>query len=175
MSKTFAGSRTRHGTPSGWQKHKEMGDDPCAACFAAKADYDRRRRAAPERQRQARLNARAQSKAYVRLAAMYRDDYRRLYEAAKAELTAEADQNVKEARRQEVIEETAFLLDSGVWPPQIATRLGYKNLDSLRDTFIRWGLRDLEYRLQPSVWDPDVAGKTYRTNQHITGRGGKKR
>lgn len=29
---TFKGSQTRHGTPSGWRKHQDLKEPPCAPC-----------------------------------------------------------------------------------------------------------------------------------------------
>lgn len=89
--RTFAGTKRRHGTTSGWALHKQLGEDPCPACYTAKSEYDRRRNAAPEEVRRRRLHARAQARANQQLAHRHPSEYRALYEAAKAELLAEQE------------------------------------------------------------------------------------
>lgn len=84
----FPDSTTRHGTPSGFKKHQDLGEGPCAACYAAKATYDKRRLAAPDKKRRNRLSAAAQMQAYRSLAHKYPDEYRETYRAIKAELFA---------------------------------------------------------------------------------------
>lgn len=79
----------RCGTPSGYNRHKLDGEKPCDACHAAKSEYDKRWRSASDKVRRSRLNARAQMKAYGRLAHKYPDDYARLYAEEKARLAAE--------------------------------------------------------------------------------------
>lgn len=81
-----------HGTYGGYREHQRHGENPCAACTAAKAAYDQRWRAAPERTRQNRLYARAQGRALRALARENPGRYRQLYEAALAEVIAEAEQ-----------------------------------------------------------------------------------
>jgi hypothetical protein len=83
---SFAGSKVRHGTASGWRKHQTLGEAPCPACCAAKAAYDARRQGTPGRTRQSRDHSKAQGRAYSRLAHLHPDDYRRFYEQAKAEI-----------------------------------------------------------------------------------------
>lgn len=78
-AETFPGSRIRHGTHSGWTRHIRDGERPCDPCYAAKAQYDRRRRSAPEVIRASRLRARAQHRAYQALAHKYPDEYAALY------------------------------------------------------------------------------------------------
>lgn len=86
---SFAGSKVRHGTASGWRKHRELHEPPCPPCYAAKAEYDAGRRGIPEIARRNRDAARAQCKAETRLKNLYPEDYRRLYEEAKAEIAEE--------------------------------------------------------------------------------------
>lgn len=86
---TFPGSRTRHGTQSGWSKHQSLGERPCDPCYQAKQEYDARRRSAPEQTRRNRAAARAQQRAYSRLAHMYPALYAALYAEEKARIAAE--------------------------------------------------------------------------------------
>lgn len=81
---TFPGSRTRHGTNSGWRLHNDRGERPCDPCYRAKEEYDARRRETPQVQQTARANARAQGRATTRLRAMYPEDWARLYAEEKA-------------------------------------------------------------------------------------------
>lgn len=81
---TFAGSRVRHGTHSGWRLHQKRGERPCDPCYRAKADYNRRRRSAPDLVRAARRAARAQRLAYKELAHRYPAEYAALYAEHKA-------------------------------------------------------------------------------------------
>lgn len=76
----------RCGTLSGYARHKLDDNKPCDACTAAKREYDKRWRAAPERTRKSRLSARAQQKAYGRLAREFPDKYAAYYAEAKADL-----------------------------------------------------------------------------------------
>jgi hypothetical protein len=73
-------------------------------------------------------------------------------------------------RRESVIAETEFLMECREWPPKIATRLGYGDLDSLRTQLARWGRKDLVAQLSPEVWNPDVAGRRNGRNQHTRRR-----
>lgn len=83
----------RHGTSSGARRHALAGEDPCDACRADKAEYDRLRLAAPEKALRNRLHARAQSKAYGVLAKVHREEYRRLYLAFKEDLLREVSES----------------------------------------------------------------------------------
>lgn len=80
----------RCGTLAGWSRHQNRGETPCPACCTRKAEYDKRRREAPQHARTARLNARAQGKALGELARRHHDEYRALYAEHKAKLLAEA-------------------------------------------------------------------------------------
>jgi len=83
---TFSGSKTRHGTNSGWSRHQTLGERPCDPCYAAKQEYDQRRRLAPERVLQSRAAAAAQMRAYRRLAHMHPAMYAALYAEEKQRL-----------------------------------------------------------------------------------------
>ena len=78
-TETFAGSRTRHGTNSGWRRHQILGERPCDACFRAKAEYDKLRRDIPEKALRNRQAAEAQRFALSRLSHMYPTTYALLY------------------------------------------------------------------------------------------------
>lgn len=86
LGKQFDGSRTRHGTHSGWAKHQKLAEEPCESCRKAKAAYDYRRLSATEQRRKNRLSATAQSRARAELARRHPDEYRTIYEAEKREL-----------------------------------------------------------------------------------------
>lgn len=92
--KQFAGSTVRHGTTSGWSLHKKLGQDPCTPCFLAKQEYDRRWISAPEKTKRNRLHAKAQAKAYQRMAKEFPSLYRRYYEEFRNELLIEAGMEV---------------------------------------------------------------------------------
>lgn len=79
----------RHGTPSGALWHARRGEDPCDACRAAKAEYDRQWRAAPEKVQRNRLHAGAQRRALKALKDAHPEEYRRLYLAFKENLLRE--------------------------------------------------------------------------------------
>lgn len=79
----------RCGTTSGYSRHRWADEKPCDACAAAKAEYDRRLRSAPEATRRSRLNARAQGRALARLRRLYPDVYAALYEEEKVRLWRE--------------------------------------------------------------------------------------
>lgn len=83
------GNDERCGTTNGWALHQGRGEKPCDACASAKAEYDRRWRAAPERTRINRLHAKAQGRALRALAKAHPDEYRVLYIQHKAALHAE--------------------------------------------------------------------------------------
>ena len=86
---SFAGSKTRHGTPSGFSKHQKLKEAPCEACRAAKAEYDARLRAADSKTLASRRAAKAQGRALQALRTRYPLEYRELYEQAKRLLAAE--------------------------------------------------------------------------------------
>lgn len=67
------------------------GEKPCDACTRAKAEYDKRRRDAPEHKRRSRLAAKAQGKATTRLRAAHPEEWRTLYAAALAEVYDEEE------------------------------------------------------------------------------------
>jgi len=93
MTRDWSTTRTRHGTPSGWSKHKELGEEPCEACYQARQEYDRRRSASPENLQRSRISARAQNKAYGDLAALYPEKYAKLYAKYKQQFTEESTQS----------------------------------------------------------------------------------
>lgn len=88
----------RCGTPSGWSRHKLDDEKPCDACALAKARYDKRSRAAPDKVRVARLRTRAQGRALGALRANYPDEYQRLYQAHLAEIFRAEGVNVPNAK-----------------------------------------------------------------------------
>lgn len=81
----FPNSNTRHGTPSGWTLHQELGERPCTACYQARAAYDARRNQEPKRRDRALVRSRAQARALSELRRRYPDEYRELYERFKGE------------------------------------------------------------------------------------------
>ncbi len=83
------GDDERHGTAAGARRHSTAGEPPCDACRAAKAEYDKNWRSAPEKTRRNRLHASAQAKASSELRRAHLDEYRALYLQAKAALIAE--------------------------------------------------------------------------------------
>lgn len=87
----FSNSRVRHGTASGFREHQSRGEEACPSCKAAKAEYDKRWRSSDRQTRISRLNARAQSRAYRRLAHRFPDIYRALYLEERASLEAERE------------------------------------------------------------------------------------
>ena len=76
---TFPGSKSRHGTQSGYRKHQSLGETPCDACRRAKAVYDQRRRSSPKHAVSNRARAAAQGRARGRLKNMHPTEYRALY------------------------------------------------------------------------------------------------
>ena len=89
MSPTWENTTRRHGTQSGYLLHQQLDEDPCGACYQAKAEYDRRWRAAPDKARRSRLLAKAQGRAAVKMRALYPKVWQALYEEAKQELAEE--------------------------------------------------------------------------------------
>ena len=83
-------SVARCGTPSGYSRHQALSERPCDACVAAKALYDARYHASPERARRNRINARAQAKAHGELTRRHKAEYDELYAQWKARLRADA-------------------------------------------------------------------------------------
>lgn len=84
------GSTVRCGTPSGYRLHQHHDEKPCDACTRAKQEYDERWRSAPERVKKSRASAKAQARAYSRLAHMFPDAYAALYEEEKTAAYREA-------------------------------------------------------------------------------------
>ena len=70
-------------------------EKPCDACVDAKREYDHRWRSAPERVQRSRINARAQAKAYSRLAALHPGLYHAFYDEVREQLLREAGLEVK--------------------------------------------------------------------------------
>lgn len=86
----FPGSKTRHGTLSGWRKHQTEGDErPCDPCYFAKQEYDARLRTSTPRQIKQRQAARAQQRALQALARLHAEEYQALYAQARADVEAE--------------------------------------------------------------------------------------
>ena len=86
MTRSWETTNTRHGTNSGWSHHQRLNEEPCAACYAARAAYDKRRRGAPDRAREMRLRAKAQSLAEGEMRRRDPELYKRLYEQFKTEV-----------------------------------------------------------------------------------------
>ena len=80
----------RCGTPSGYNAHQNRGEKPCDACARAKREYDQRNRSAPLKTVKNRLTARAQNCARSRLADLYPDVYRTLFQEEKERVFREA-------------------------------------------------------------------------------------
>lgn len=85
----FPGSKTRHGTHSGWSKHKQRGEKPCDSCTRAKEVYDARWLSASDNTKRNRLYAKAQIRAYQSLARKYPEEYQKAYEAERDRLLEE--------------------------------------------------------------------------------------
>lgn len=85
MTTTWEQTKTRHGTHSGWQKHQELGERPCDACYAAKQAYDRERLTATDKQKANRARAWAQNHAKTELVRRHRAEYLTLYREFKDE------------------------------------------------------------------------------------------
>jgi hypothetical protein len=80
---------SRCGTNTGYTAHQRHQEKPCDACAAAKRDYDRRRREAPDKTRQSRDSATAQSRAHTRMRRIYPEVYAALYAEEKELLRRE--------------------------------------------------------------------------------------
>lgn len=93
----------RCGTPSGYRRHQLDGEKPCDACATAKREYDMDWRRASGKIQAGRRMAKAQRKAYQRLAHQFPDLYRSYYEEAKVEIAQEdpAPERRSEAQRAE--------------------------------------------------------------------------
>lgn len=83
-------SDSRCGTASGFTRHQNRGEEPCALCTIAKADYDADWRAQPENVLRNRLAAKAQALALREIKDAHLDDYREAYARHKDRLFAEA-------------------------------------------------------------------------------------
>lgn len=79
MSDYFPDSKVRHGTPSGFTKHQNLGERPCDACYQSKAEYDARRKDQPAERKRSRDHARAQGRATTVIRARHTEEYRALY------------------------------------------------------------------------------------------------
>lgn len=80
VGELFEGSKVvRHGTQSGWGKHRKQKTPMCDRCRRAKEDYDHKRLQDPTIRRRQRARARAQSQAYSRLAKLHPKDYQKVY------------------------------------------------------------------------------------------------
>lgn len=66
----------------------ELKERPCDPCYQAKADYDKRRLADPDKARKNRAMSRAQSRAYSELAFRHKAEYQELYQHFRAEALA---------------------------------------------------------------------------------------
>lgn len=68
------------GTHAAYQRHVKRGEEPCANCRAAAAEYQRQRRETVPGAREANLKVMAaRGRALVRLKAMHPGEYRALY------------------------------------------------------------------------------------------------
>lgn len=80
----------RCGTSAGNSRHIARGEAACEPCRAAKAEYDRRRLAAPEHTQKNRLFAKAQRLALADLRTAFPEMYRAQYIAHRDALLAQA-------------------------------------------------------------------------------------
>jgi len=78
------------GSNAGATRHLANGEKVCPACKAAKAEYDKRNRAIPDKRRRARLHAEAQSLAFRSLMQIHPEEYDALYEAYKRDIFEDA-------------------------------------------------------------------------------------
>ena len=76
----FPGSRVRHGTPSGFSRHYDAGEEPCEACCSAKAEYDKKWRSSSDQTKKNRLRAKAQALALAALRRRHPAEYDALYD-----------------------------------------------------------------------------------------------
>lgn len=79
----------RHGSLGGYNRHRTLKEEPCEACRIAKALHDKARQSEPAQTLKNRRAARAQSRAYRRLAQLHPGLYRRFYLEEKAILEQE--------------------------------------------------------------------------------------
>lgn len=86
----WSNTKTRHGTASGWTFHKNLNEDPCAACYRAKQEYDKRYKSAPAKVRASRIAAKAQQAAMREIVGKYPEEYRELYLKYKQQFSKEA-------------------------------------------------------------------------------------
>lgn len=89
---TWETTTIKHGTPSGHNLHRSLGETPCTECTQARREYNQKRNKRPEVRRSLSLSGVAQSKAYAALARKYPTEYRQLREAYKQQLEAEGFQ-----------------------------------------------------------------------------------
>lgn len=83
LGANFPGSKTRHGTTSGFTKHQYRGEEPCEPCRQAKAAYDYRRLSGRRSANKNRMFAKAQKNALRRLKNAHPQEYKALYEEEK--------------------------------------------------------------------------------------------
>ena len=98
MSTTWKTTSVRHGTQSGWRLHLTLSERPCDPCYAAKSEYDKRRKAAPYHTVMNRLHAKAQARTNTVMRQRHLDEYHEVYALAKAQLLAECDAEITTAR-----------------------------------------------------------------------------
>lgn len=71
-------TRQQCGTYAGYASHYRHGEDPCTPCERARTEYNRQRQTRADVVAERRVRAGARLRAFVRLAAVHPDEYRRL-------------------------------------------------------------------------------------------------
>jgi Protein of unknown function (DUF2384) len=98
MTTTWETTRVRHGTASGWNLHKKLGERACDACAAGKSKYDQSRKAVPVYTIMSRLRGSAQQRAFAALRDQYPEQYRAAYLEARRDLLEERADEIAVAR-----------------------------------------------------------------------------
>jgi len=83
----WTNTKRKHGTSSGYQLHKQLGEDACRRCVKAATENSRmyrERNRSKKAKRKNLLMARAQSFARTELVQNHPAEYRRLYKKHKA-------------------------------------------------------------------------------------------
>jgi len=78
--------KTRHGTPSGFDRHQTLQETPCDPCKAGKAAYDARYAQREETKARKKILARARQMALEDLRRAHPQEYGNLLLAAQAEM-----------------------------------------------------------------------------------------
>jgi hypothetical protein len=81
--------KTRHGTSTGYAKHRKLGENPCTPCWEAESQRYKKWLETPVNTIKNRLRARAQARANMDLVRRHKAEYKKLYEQRLAEVHAE--------------------------------------------------------------------------------------